>query len=238
MKPAVEKLLTKYYGGQVHAFQVYERLIAERLSEEATVLDAGCGATAPVLKKLAGKCRKQIGVDLGQFAPTLQQGELQLLQNDLSHIDLPSGSVDVVISRSVLEHIDEVESVYRELHRVLKPGGSFIILVPNLWDYVSVISYLTPNRFHQYLVERAAGRPTGDTFATFYKSNSRGSIRRLAARNGFSIASFQYLGQFPYMFEFNPLLFRLGIYYDKLVCRFEQLDFLRGWILCEMVKEH
>jgi hypothetical protein len=35
---------------------------------------------------------------------------------------------------------------------------------------------------------------------------------------------------------FNGALFYLGTLYDKLVCRFEALEFLRGWILVTLRK--
>lgn len=235
MKPAAERLWKKYYSCDEHAYNIYEQRIEANLSRDFTILDAGCGATAPVLTKFVGRCRKAIGVDLVPFNASQCQG-VHLLQNDLSNIELESSTVDLVISRSVLEHIPNVESVYKELSRVLKPGGKFIFLVPNLWDYISIASYLIPNSLHKLIVEKASGRPEEDVFATYYRSNTKGSITRLAQRTGFSVSSFEYLGQYPYMFEFNPLLFQMGIYYDKLVCNCSSLDFLRGWILCEMEK--
>lgn len=235
MKPAAERLWKKYYSYDEHAYNIYERKIEANLSKEFTILDAGCGATAPVLTKFVGRCRKTIGVDLVPFQASQCQG-VHLLQNDLANIDLESSSVDLVISRSVFEHIPDVESVYKELSRVLKPGGKLIILVPNLWDYISIASYLIPNSLHKLIVEKASGRPGEDVFATYYKSNTKRSIARLAQRTGFAVSSFDYLGQYPYMCEFNPLVFRMGIYYDKLVCSCSFLDFLRGWILCQMEK--
>jgi len=235
MKPATERLWKKYYSYDEHAFNIYEKRIEENLSKDFTILDAGCGATAPVLTKFVGKCMKPIGVDLVTFQASQCQG-VHLLQNDLSNIELDNSCIDLVISRSVLEHVPDVESVYKELSRVLKPGGKFIFLVPNFWDYVSIASYLIPNSLHKLIVEKASGRPEEDTFATYYNSNTKRSITRLAQRTGFAVSSIEYLGQYPYMFEFNTLFFRMGIYYDKLVCRYSSLDFLRGWILCEMEK--
>jgi hypothetical protein len=37
---------------------------------------------------------------------------------------------------------------------------------------------------------------------------------------------------------FNGALFFLGTCYDKLVCRFEALRFLRGWIMVTLRSRH
>lgn len=41
-------------------------------------------------------------------------------------------SVDVVIANQVLEHCKEVFWIFSEVSRILKPGGCFIVGVPNL----------------------------------------------------------------------------------------------------------
>jgi SAM-dependent methyltransferase len=42
-----------------------------------------------------------------------------------------NGYFETIISNSVLEHIPDVDAVIRETIRVLKPGGKFILTVPN-----------------------------------------------------------------------------------------------------------
>lgn len=49
---------------------------------------------------------------------------------DITDIDLPSGSVDVVLCVHVLEHVPNDRAALRELHRVLAPGGWGVVQVP------------------------------------------------------------------------------------------------------------
>jgi SAM-dependent methyltransferase len=51
---------------------------------------------------------------------------------DLQAIDLPSASLDVVLSSHVLEHVPDTDAALGELYRVLRPGGSLVLLVPVL----------------------------------------------------------------------------------------------------------
>ncbi|MCK6601837.1 MAG: class I SAM-dependent methyltransferase [Bacteroidetes bacterium] len=44
---------------------------------------------------------------------------------------LESGSADVIISRHVLEHIENFQFLMEEIHRVLKPGGKKEVIVPH-----------------------------------------------------------------------------------------------------------
>ena len=55
------------------------------------------------------------------------RGELQL---DLQDIHLPSGSLDVVLSAHVLEHVPDTGTALAELHRVLAPAGRLYLQVP------------------------------------------------------------------------------------------------------------
>jgi 2-polyprenyl-3-methyl-5-hydroxy-6-metoxy-1,4-benzoquinol methylase len=50
---------------------------------------------------------------------------LRLIQSDVRHIPLREGSFDIVLAKSVLEHVPGVESVFREACRVLRVGGGF-----------------------------------------------------------------------------------------------------------------
>lgn len=49
---------------------------------------------------------------------------------DVQNIPLPSDSIDVIICNHLLEHVENDRLAMQELHRVMKPGGWGIFLVP------------------------------------------------------------------------------------------------------------
>jgi SAM-dependent methyltransferase len=51
---------------------------------------------------------------------------------DLQEIDLPDGSLDVILTPHVLEHVPDTDRALREIHRVLAPGGWMFLQVPVL----------------------------------------------------------------------------------------------------------
>jgi SAM-dependent methyltransferase len=234
MTELAERLRVKYFAHQEHPYRTFQRTVESLLRPDSTLLDAGCGRTAPMLEQYRGRARRLIGVDVVAFdgAPP----GLELLSGDLRSIPIPDGCVDLVMSRAVLEHLEEPVAVYAEIARVLKPGAHFVFLTPNLWDYASLIASLVPNRLHPRIVAWVEGRQEQDVFPVHYRSNTRRAVDRLASSNGFQVDSIRFLGQHPSYFMFNGALFFLATGYEKLISRFEALRFLRGWILAVLRK--
>ena len=161
---------------------------------------------------------------------------IEYIQADLAHTGLYRESVDLVVSRSVLEHLPAPLDVFRELHRILRPGGRFVFLTPNRWDYASLAALAIPNHLHPVLVRRLTDRKECDTFPTFYRANTNRAIGRLARQSGFEVESIRYLNQYPDYFRKIPPLFLLGVAYERLTSAWDRLGFLRGWILGTLVR--
>jgi SAM-dependent methyltransferase len=233
MTALAQRLKDKYFP-EDHPYRLFEREVENHLQPEHTLLDAGCGRTAPILSKYRGKARRLIGVDLVQFSPAARG--LELYHGDLGAMPLEDGSVDLVMARSVMEHVTDPARVYAEVHRVLKPGGHFVFLTANLWDYASIIAAAIPNRFHPWIVSKTEGREEHDVFPVAYRTNTRIAIDRWAKQAGFETVEFRYLGQYPSYFMFNGLLFLLATGYEKLIGTVPALNFLQGWIFATLRK--
>lgn len=62
---------------------------------------------------------------------------LTVIQADARDLPFPTSTFDIVVCLDVIEHIVEDRLVASEIYRVLKPGGKFLISVPedpNLWS--------------------------------------------------------------------------------------------------------
>ena len=232
----VQDLLRLHYPAEEDAYRLLEREIELHLKPHHVLLDAGCGRTAPLLRFFASKVSRLIGVDLVDFSPKLETDGMTLLNCDLTGIPVPDESVNVVISRSVVEHLADPAEVYREIFRILKPGGKFIFLTPNVWSYPIVIARLVPNCFHAALLDWAEGRPGADTFQTYHRSNSFRAIRSLAARTGLQTESLRYLHMFPNYLMFHPWAFRAGVFYERTIRKIRWLNPLQHWILAVLAK--
>ncbi len=190
------------------------------------VLDAGCGRKSDAGGFLAQHGVRVVGLDLVDHG----DDRIDFAKSNLEQLPIRSGSIDLVISRSVMEHLQDPLSVWKEVARVLKPEGRFVFLTPNLFDYVSLVAKLVPNRLHPAIVQFAEGREEQDVFPTVYRSNTPRAIRRLAREAGFEQPSVQYLTQYPSSLCFNRIAFLLGVGYERLV-RIPPLRFLQPWLL-------
>lgn len=236
MTAFADRMLARYYTGVPHPYRLFEEHVRSLITPRTQVLlDAGCGRTAPVLRKFLGSVPRLVGVEVVDFTD-VPEG-IETITADLGHLPLPDASVDLIMSRSVFEHLSDPQSAYAEFARVLRPGGKVVFLTANLWDYGTLAARLVPNRFHARVVKAVEGRAEEDTFPTEYKTNTHGQVRALAQGAGFDIESFQYLSQYPNYLMFNGLLFLLGTAFEKLISRFHALRFLRGWILVTLVRQ-
>lgn len=235
MTPLSSKLLDRYYRNVPHPYKLFERKVDTLAARGACVLlDAGCGRTAPVLRKYLGRMERLIGVEVVDFTDV--PSGIETYKTDLANMPLADGSVDLIMSRSVFEHLVEPESVYQELARVLRPGGRIVFLTANMWDYGTLVARAIPNRFHARIVRAVEGRAEEDTFPTAYRTNTRAAVQRLAAGSGLEVEEFAYLSQYPNYLLFNGALFAVGIAVEKLISRVHALRFLRGWIMVTLRK--
>ncbi len=234
MTTLANKLLRKYYRSEAHPYRHFERKVDQLLRPQHVLLDAGCGRTAPILSQYRGRAAHLIGVDLVDFVGA--PDDIELHNSDLAHLPLADASVDLIMSRSVFEHLMDPEAVYKEFNRVLRPGGAVVFLTANMWDYGTLVARMVPNRMHSKIVKKVEGREEEDTFPTAYRTNTRKAVDRLAAAENFRVESFEYLSQYPNYLMFNGGLFFLGMCFEKLISRFEMLKYLRGWILVSLRK--
>lgn len=231
-----ERLLTRYYSGVPHPYRLFEQRIDALIQAHRprALLDAGCGRSVPVLRKYLGRVERLIGVELVEFV-NVPPG-IETFNTDLARLPLADASVDLIISRSVFEHLTDPEGVYREFARVLRPGGRVLFLTANMWDYGTLVARLVPNRLHSRVVKAVEGRAEEDTFPTAYRTNTKRDVHRLAAAAGLGVEAFDYLSQYPNYLMFNGVLFAIGTAFEKLISRFDALRILRGWIMVTLVK--
>ncbi len=231
----IDEQIRHFFPAENHPYRKLERLIEAHITPDSTVLDIGCGREAPTLKRFRGKAARLIGIDVIDFRT--EDGDLDLRRLDVTKMQgIDSGSVDVAWSRSVMEHVRDAPAAYREVARVLKPGGVYIFLTPNLWDYGSLVAWLVPNRFHPWIVRHTEGRQEEDTFPTHFSSNTKRRIRKLAGANGLLVEKLDYLNQYPNYLAFSRPLFYLGSVYARAVDRVPLLRPLSGWLLAVLRK--
>ena len=100
------------------------------------LVDLGSGRGQDVIRAagLVGPEGRAIGIDgtlamieKARSAVPSSLGNASFVCCDLADLALPSASADVVISDCAINHAQDKAAVYREIHRILKPGGRFVV---------------------------------------------------------------------------------------------------------------
>lgn len=229
-----ERLFEKYYGGHKFHDGFYREAIAKHLRPGERLLDAGCGRYMRFCKELSSTAHV-VGLDYDEQFETDNRRAPFAVRGDLHRLPFPSGSFDVIISRSVVEHLDKPAQVFREWARVLRPGGRIIVITPNKWDYVSLIAAVTPYRFHRALVSRLFSVSADDVFPTLYRANTAGRLRGALKAAEFQELDLRLINHYPAYLMFSPVLFRLGVLYERMTS-LHMFRHLRGTLLAVFEK--
>jgi SAM-dependent methyltransferase len=115
-----------------------------KLGRLESVLDFGCGPGHLIehLLKIVGR-GKVFGIDYSKEAVeqvnhnfSKHKSFAKAVWADSMPSSFADNSMDMVISIEVIEHLDDkqLEGVFKEIYRILKPGGFVIITTPNEED--------------------------------------------------------------------------------------------------------
>ena len=125
-----------------HARSLYPVLL-EKLSHIPfqSALDLGCG-TGEMLKLILQEDvgKELYGIDLSEkmlhVAKSKLPEQVKLLLGDSEALPFPDNTFDVVYCNDSFHHYPAPMNVLREVHRVLKPGGTF--LMGDCWQPISI----------------------------------------------------------------------------------------------------
>ncbi len=102
---------------------------AERIGGEVLEIGTGSGYGIEVI---APKTQRFVTIDKhAPAAELLQRPHVEFRQTVVPPLPFGDASFDCVISFQVIEHIDRDRDFVHEIHRVLRPGGRFIVTTPN-----------------------------------------------------------------------------------------------------------
>lgn len=104
--------------------------------EGRRVLDLGCGAGWATRMALARGASHGVGLDFSSTALSLARQHTQSASwvlADGSTLPFRNASFDRVFAHGSMEHFPDVREGFRELHRILRPGGVAVTVVPNFY---------------------------------------------------------------------------------------------------------
>jgi ubiquinone/menaquinone biosynthesis C-methylase UbiE len=106
-------------------------------------IDVGCGAGF-LTYDLARRGLRGVGIDGAASMVDFCRAESErqnpespwkYQQSDVESIPYPDNSFDVAICCGVIEYLPDDQGLLREVHRILRPGGRFLLCVTNQYSY-------------------------------------------------------------------------------------------------------
>jgi len=125
--------------------------------QDSRILDVGCGEGV-LVEEFSQKGWKIAGIDLNYESEYVRRG-------DALNMPYPDASFDIVLFLDTLEHLtyENQPKALAEIKRILKPGGSLIMSVPNLAHLNSRVDFVLfgkldrPDKETDHIGERPKG---------------------------------------------------------------------------------
>lgn len=203
-------------------YDLYEEMVARRMNsgEGKVVVDVGGGKSCPFAKFRKPELNtKIIAVDVSsESLSENRDADETRVANIMRELPFEDDSVDLVVSRSVLEHLQSVEEFVKNSKSILKPGGHFIHLFPSKFAPFALINQLLPNRLGKRVLHLLFPATKGiGGFPAFYDNCHHSAIVSLLEKHGFEVREeHAYYFQSAYFGFFFPL-FMLSVLYELLI---------------------
>ena len=158
------------------------------ITSDSEVLDFGAGRGAWAedeinfrknTRNLKGKVKKVYACDVDK-AVYLNKNVDEILNMVNGEVEAPNESMDIIIADYVLEHIENPRKFFKEIDRLLKPGGWFCARTPHKYNLISLFAMLIKNNSHAFILKYVQpNRKEVDIFPTYYRLNTLKKIKTI-----------------------------------------------------------
>jgi SAM-dependent methyltransferase len=190
------------------------------LPDGATVLDLGGGRRCVYANSVQPPNRlRLIAIDVSSEELELNRDVSERHVADVAKsLPMPTASVDLVLSRALLEHVDGVPASIRHMARVLKPGSVALHLVPCRYSLFGTAARLLPFRPLVQLLHLVMPWTRGQVeFPVHYDHCYPHALEREFSAAGFSEVKLWITWAQPGYFEAAYPLFLLHAAYEWVV---------------------
>ena len=147
LSKATEQRLSLPAEGDIWlSFEAQSGELIRALPDGAVVLDLGGGRRCIYAGEVDPPGRlKLIAVDISPDELASNTDVAETLVADVAkYMPMPDASSDLILSRALLEHVDDVPAAIREMARVLRPGGTALHFVPCRYSIFGIGARLLP----------------------------------------------------------------------------------------------
>jgi SAM-dependent methyltransferase len=171
----------------------YEDALTEAVAPGARWLDLGCGHQLlyPWRREhergLLARSAAVVGMDPETEALKQHPSISLRVAGSVDALPFRDEAFDLVTANMVVEHLADPAAQFREIRRVLAPGGRFLFHTPNGTGYPTLLARAVPDALRGMAARVLERRPAADRFPTFYRANTPRRIARLAHEAGLAV---------------------------------------------------
>jgi SAM-dependent methyltransferase len=195
-----------------------EKVVRGHVTRDSNVLDLGCGRGG-VAEVIWRDVRLAAGVDPDLASLTAHRSAgMPVVRAVGENLPFTNDSFDLVVAVWVLEHLVDPLGTFIEVRRVLRSGGHFVFLTPNLRNPLMVMNRIGKAlpALQRRLVPRVYGRDEADTFPVQYRANTERDVKSCARASGLVVTDLKVVSDPTYL-ALNSLLFRASVMSDRLM---------------------
>ena len=149
------------------------------------MLEAGCGRTSR-LRGYRERIDRLVGVDLDEPGGRTNEFVDEFVVADLcGTLPFADGTFDLVYSNFVVEHLERPGDAFAEWHRVLRPGGSVVVVTSNRSNPLMAVARALPQSLRTAVKGRGPGAEARDVFPTRYRANTPSALTSQFTGAGF-----------------------------------------------------
>lgn len=223
-----ESLIRRFDPSFRQRWEIYDGIIARLSGPGTRWLDGGCGNNIAVTEF---PCALTVGMDAARHPSLSHDARALFVMGDLDRIPFRDGAFTLVTLNTVAEHFRDPAAAFREIRRVLAPGGHLLIHTTNVRSPLIFLGKLLPQSVRMRLFTAALGAAEEDVFPAYHRVNSRRAIRNI---EGFEVGEFHAVQDLNW--SRRPVF--LGLFAYHLLSRLPGLRGLRTNFVALLVKKN
>ncbi|WP_311376272.1 class I SAM-dependent methyltransferase [Anaerococcus lactolyticus] len=156
-----------------------------------TLLDLGCGGGRNIQYFLT-KANKVYGIDYSRASvdiarilndKDIKDGRCQIIEGDVKNIPFDEKTIDIVTAFETIYFWKDIEACFREIHRVLKDGGEFLIVNEGAYrEHKNIKKWADMLNFEVYSPEYLTNILTSIGFACEYHLDNKSHLAFIAKK--------------------------------------------------------